>query len=285
MILSTIKKSLKSKPSIDKLKIFIANIRKFGGKYLFFKFVLTYFNYYRIKGNFLNFKTTLDYIRESNKSLIRLGDGEIRLILGKSIDYQKYDYNLEQDLIKIIKNYKHDSPYFLALATDYIQATNKQLKDVNRPDLWVPLKIMYKTIFPKECVYGNVSIFRYIDYFSIDLKFLYEDKTVIFVANENVIELANLKKSKKIIKIVPKTQRNSYFQKDEIMNQIYESMIQFEKSEVVILLSCGPLAKVLTYEISAHGYRALDLGYMFEAVNIHKKIKEYYDLTKHLIVK
>ncbi len=94
------------------------------------------------------------------------------------------------------------------------------------------------------------------DYFSFNLKFAYEDKNIIFVANEEVINLANLNTSKKKIKIFPKTQRNSYFEKDEIMNQIYINMIQFEKTDVIILLSCGPLAKILTYKISNLGYRA-----------------------------
>ena len=41
-------------------------------------------------------------------------------------------------------------------------------------------------------------------------------------------------------------------------------MIKFEQSDIVILLSCGPVAKVLAYEISMLGYRAIDLGFMFE---------------------
>ncbi len=61
------------------------NFRKFGVKFLFFKIILTYFNFYRVKGKFLNLKKTLDYIKETNKSIIRLGNGEISLLSGKSI--------------------------------------------------------------------------------------------------------------------------------------------------------------------------------------------------------
>jgi len=219
---------------------------------------------------------TFDYLKETNKSIIRLGDGEISLLFGKSIIWQKYDYFLEQDLIKLIKNYDKNSPYLLCLPTDFIQATNKKLKKTNRLDIWLPFKIMYMSIFPKNNIYGNGLLFRLMDYFSINLKFAYEDKNIIFVANEEVIEFADLKTSKKFIKIIPKTQRNSYFEKDEIMNQIYNNMIQFEKTDVVILLSCGPLAKVLAYEISNLGYRALDLGFMFEMPYIGRKKKEIF---------
>ena len=148
------------------------NFRKFGVKFLFFKIILTYFNFYRVKGKFLNLKKTLDYIKETNKSIIRLGDGEISLLSGKSIIWQNYDYNLEQDLIKLIKKYNKNSPYLLCLPIDFIQATNnKKLIEINRLKIWLPFKIMYMSIFPKKNIYGNSLIFRLMDYFSFNLKF------------------------------------------------------------------------------------------------------------------
>ena len=105
MIIDKSKKSLISKRFYKKFNLSITNIRKFGVKFLFFKFILTYFDFYRIKGKFLSFKETWDYIINTNKSIIRVGDGEMLLLKGKSILYQKYNYKLEQDLFKIISNY------------------------------------------------------------------------------------------------------------------------------------------------------------------------------------
>lgn len=43
-----------------------------------------------------------------------------------------------------------------------------------------------------------------------------------------------------------------------------------------MIQSCGPLAKVLAYEISNLGYRALDLGSMIEMIYIGRKNKKIY---------
>ena len=45
---------------------------------------------------------TLDYIIENQSSIIRFGDGEMDLMLGKSIPYQVYDENLASQLKEII---------------------------------------------------------------------------------------------------------------------------------------------------------------------------------------
>ena len=258
------------------------DIKTFGTKYIFFKLVLTLFNSYRIKGNFLSFKETFEYIKNTNKSIIRLGDGEILLLMGKSIPYQRADYELEQDLYKIISNYNENSPYLLCIPNHIIQATNKKLKQFNILNLWLPFKIFYMFLFPKKNIYGNAILFRFLDFFSYNIKFVYENKYIIFVANEKIFNIANLKTSKEIIKIIPKTPKNSYFEKDEIMNLIFKNMNKFEKSEVVILLSCGPLAKVLAYEISNLGYRALDLGFMFEMEQHPNHIKILLEFFKKM---
>ena len=45
---------------------------------------------------------TLDYVIENQSSIIRFGDGEMDLMLGKSIPYQVYDENLASQLKEII---------------------------------------------------------------------------------------------------------------------------------------------------------------------------------------
>jgi len=184
MLLDISKKKINFERIFKSFKKNLIDYRKFGLKFLFFKFILKYSDLYRIRGNFLSLKETWDLVINTNKSIIRLGDGEMLLLRGKSIIYQNYSYRLEQGLKKIIKNYDKNSPYLLCLPVDFIQASNKKLKESDRDRIWLNSKIFYMTFFPKKVSYGNALIFRLMNYFSINLKDIYENKNIIFVANE-----------------------------------------------------------------------------------------------------
>lgn len=262
------------------IRNFFQDIHKFGLRFFFFRIILKLFNRFGIKGNFLSFKETYDFIKNSNKSIIRIGDGEIALIMGKSIIYQDYNDNLRDELSHIISSYNENSNYLICIANTILQASNNKLKRLfNNLDIWMEVRIYFLANFPKKLYYGEGNITRLLGHYSINIENKLRESNIIFLANEEVINQANFKK-KNVIKIIPKTKRNSYFERDELMDQIYENLIKFDKSDVVVILSCGPLAKVLAYNISELGYRALDLGYMFESSNIPEGVEFFHKLLK-----
>lgn len=263
-------KSFNSNFLLEYFKTLKEEIQRFGFKYLFFKFIFYAFSSYRIKGKFLSLKGTLEYMKKTNKSVIRLGDGEILLLRGKSMMWQKYSDRLNQELLKIITQYEENSPYLLCIPNHRIQTSNKELRKTNKAKMWTPFKILFMSLFPKKRTYGNAMLFRFLGYLSIEVSDIFEDKNIIYVANEQNLDIANLKTSKEFITIIPKTQKNSYSEKTELLNRIHEKMVKFEKSEVIIFLSCGPLAKILTYELSFTGYRVIDIGYFFEMYQTYK---------------
>lgn len=263
-------KSFNSNFLLEYFKTLKEEIQRFGFKHLFFKFIFYAFSSYRIKGNFLSLKETLEYIKKTNKSVIRLGDGEILLLKGKSMMWQKYSESLYQDILRLITNYNEDSPYLLCIPNHRIQATNKELREYKNVRMWLPFKIFFMTIFPKNVTYGNAMLFRFLGYLSIEVSDIFKDKNIIYVANEQNLNIVNLMTSKEFVTIIPKTQKNSYSEKTDLLNRINEKMVKFEKSEVIIFLSCGPLAKILTYELSFTGYRVIDIGYFFEMYQTYK---------------
>jgi hypothetical protein len=202
-------------------------------------------------------------IKNTDKSIIRYGDGEISLLLGKSIHWQKYSYNLSLDLLTIIKDYSKDSPYILCIPNHRIQANNQELRKTMKLHMWLPFRILFKSIFPNKVIYGNAILFRYMGLLSMNINKYFENLNIIFVANEKVASIANVKSSKKLTKIIVPS-KNAYIKKKEIMEKIKKNLSQYDKTEIIVLLSCGPLAKVLAFELSIIGYRAIDLGHIFE---------------------
>jgi len=244
-------------------------LKKFGLKFFFYKLLLYFFDWYKIKGNFLTYRETFDFIKKSKKSVIRMGDGEILLMMGKSINWQCYDYELDRNLFKIIINYNKNSPYLLCLPNYFLKASNHELKKIKRFKMWYPFKILYLTKFPKDCIYGDALTFRVMGKLSMNINLLFNYKYYIIVANENILNNIDYKNFKKVLKIkVP--QKNAYSHKDIILNEIKKKIIQFHKEEIVALFSCGPLAKILVYEISKIGYRGIDVGYYFNLKELSK---------------
>ena len=128
--------------------------------------------------------------------------------------------------------------------------------------MWLPFKIFFKTIFPKDPIYGNAMVFRKLGMARIELDWLLKNNNVIFVTNRVTSKMANLNISKKLFTILLKD-KNAYFSLKETTNKIYSILKEYGNNDIILLLSCGPIAKVLAYKISIHGYRAIDIGLIF----------------------
>ena len=66
---------------------------------------------------------TLDYVIENKSSIIRFGDGEMDLMLGKSIPYQVYDENLASQLKEII-SFQSDKKLVIGLPNVFSERSN-----------------------------------------------------------------------------------------------------------------------------------------------------------------
>ena len=57
------------------------------------------------KAKILDSEKTVEYVLNTKKSIVRIGDGEFNILNGKSIRYQKYNQKLEQEMEQIIQRY------------------------------------------------------------------------------------------------------------------------------------------------------------------------------------
>ena len=210
---------------------------------------------------------TLDYILEHQSSIARFGDGEAAIMLGQSINYQKYDPKLAEEL-KFIFNQESSPTLIIGLQ----EGLKKRFSFV--PDalaFWRQYLEDYEEFYLEYCKnawYGSTFISRpYIDFVDKSkaksqfekLKKLWEGRDILIVegyASRSGVGNDLFDGAKSIKRIICPS-RHAYDKKNEIM----EAIINHADGRLVLLM-LGPTAKVLAYQLSIKGMQAIDIGHV-----------------------
>ena len=215
----------------------------------------------------LSILDTIDKIIKEDLSVIRFGDGEISLIDGQDLPFQKKDPALVYQLEKIIKS-KHNTVLIcipgmwgkLDIFADY--AYHFIMHHMYRyHHIWNSLLSMNQT-------YGDTNFTRhYLAYKNKEnageifkkLFSIWKEKNVVLIEGAKSRlgvgnDMFNGVKSITRILCPPEDAYSSY---DEIKNEALKI-----NKENLILLSLGPTAKVLAYDLYLLGYRVLDIGHI-----------------------
>ena len=210
---------------------------------------------------------TLDYILEYQSSIARFGDGEAAIMLGQSINYQKYDPNLAEEL-KFIFSQESSSTLVIGLQ----EGLKNRFSFV--PDalaFWRQYLEDYEEFYLDYCKnawYGSTFISRpYIDFLDKSkaksqfekLKKLWEGKDILIVegyASRSGVGNDLFDGAKSIKRIICPS-RHAYDKKNEIMEEIMN-----HADGRLVLLMLGPTAKVLAYQLATKGMQAIDIGHV-----------------------
>lgn len=225
---------------------------------------LTEFNKIKIMEN----KKVIDLIIKEKKSLTRIGDGEIKWIFQSNhYSFQNNDRLLAKRLKEILTQ---NNPNLIIGLPDVFN----DLSIYNRfcKIYWTKILHIYFNKFKKyinyEKEYANTLITRpYIDYVDktkskqsfINLKKIWNNKNIYIVEGEySKLGIGNdLFNNAKNIKRIICPAQNAFECYDEILN----SIINLVKDEM-ILLSLGPSAAVLAYDLSNLNYHCIDIGHI-----------------------
>lgn len=208
---------------------------------------------------------TIEQLVLTEKSLIRLGDGEIKLIAGRDIPFQKKDSTLAERLKDILRE-QNDQ---LLVALPDVFGDLSQYIDTSQK-FWKEHMLFHRREYVKYCVrdkmYENAFFSRpYIMYkdkknqapLFDEMKKIWEGKDIVFVEGEishNAVDVDFFDNAKKIERIIcPSEQAWSVY------NQIYAACKRISK-EKLFLISLGATGKVLTIDLFQEGYRVLDIG-------------------------
>lgn len=232
----------------------------------------------KIKGYFLSIfcnytvasvDDTLDALLLTNKSLIRFGDGELRILIGKGIGFQESDEELRLRLMEILSS-KNET---VLLAVPGPLGDEYQFLTPKAREWWRKSvqneKYYWNKYLSRKRQYYNALVSRF--YVGVDkredseriikkLKLLWERKRLLIIEGnltKNGVgnDLFNGAKEVKRILCPAKNAFRSY-------NKILEQGQKYGGDFDLILISLGPTAKVLAYDLNKSGYRAIDIGHI-----------------------
>ncbi len=221
--------------------------------------------------------TQLSEELKSGKSLIRVGDGEAMISMGRSVHYQDFHSELQFDIKSIIKSYSPDSPYILAVPFFAIQNSPTELRAKKRFRIWRLFRAFFKIRFNHAVGYADAVMFYHSNAFADTLAAHLRGKKVILVTKQDNMTL-ELKKalallSDNITYIVSPT-TNAYNTISKTIQLIDTACGNTLPEKLVILVAIGPAAKSLTYHYAKKSYQALDIGHGIEIIG---QTKDYSD--------
>lgn len=247
----------------------------FNNTRYFFTYVFHYFDSdYSQHASFYSEQELIDLLKQG-KSLIRIGDGEIRMINYGSIgSYEPFNARLREYLVKSVREYTSSSSYILGIPKEYLSMPNSELRKRNLLHCWLTLKTSFTLIFPKDVTYFDAHLFYRGDSFAKVLEPLLADKKVLVVTRKYNIDLMRSTDLGKRISLefieTHDTETFAFF--DEILDQILKK-VGPDTQLYRVVLSTGPASKAFAYELSKRNIISYDLGKGIEAAGRPNEIE------------
>ena len=204
---------------------------------------------------------TVNELIENKKSIARFGDGEFKIIFGKNVGFQIYNKTLKDKLLKVLKSNKNN------LLIGIPQLYN--MKNKHWVDFIEKYKFELAKIINKYKVYyhsGITRIFHQLSNRTIirnyvnNFKRIWNNRNILIIEGEKTrLGIGNdlFNNSKRIQRIICPAE-NAF--------NAYEKILKFIKSlsldkNTLILISLGPTATVLAYDICDFGNQVIDFGH------------------------
>lgn len=235
--------------------------------------------------NVMSKADTIDKLIENDHlSLARFGDGELEMLTFKNIGFQDYNENLSTRLISVLENCPKNKNCLVALPDSFL---NKDKMIFGSSLFWFFHKSFhyskYKKYLHNDYFYGNTSVTRpYHDYVKKNNAKIIFDKFKKLINNRKILIVEgkgtrlgvgnDLLSTASSISRITTVNKNAF----SIYNKIIDAVLKFGTEFDIILISLGPTATLLSYDLSCSGIRAIDTGHIdieYEWMNISAKSK------------
>lgn len=247
----------------------------------------------------LSTEKSIDLIINNEYSIARYGDGELNIIMGGGIHFQDFNESLRRKLIYILQC-KNEN-YFkvgIPIAINTTSGYNKEAATFWKKNMstgrfhWFRLCNIKKEYINASftwCLSDYQNKKEAAEQFKKIIK-IWENKDIFIVEGEksklgvNNTLFSNTKSIKRII--CPDINAYNYY--DEIKHNIIKNL----RNELV-LISLGPTATVLAYELYKKGIRSIDIGHLnfhfnnyIKYFESNRKLSElsYDDYKKSIII-
>ncbi len=232
---------------------------------------------------------TIAGLLEGHRSFGRYGDGEFNIIFGKDIEFQKYSNELSERLLSILKTKEKD--FYVGVPKFYFYPDNR-LRLPQRYFLrgWVrENRAEIASLLSRDVLYYDTCATQLYairedenlkSYFNLMRK-IWHGNRILVVCGENSFKKVStdLVNNSLEVSFIRGPSRNAFESYSELLAQV----LQYSK-DTVVLISLGPTATVMAYDLHKLGYKAIDIGHAFkdyqmftkkETMNIDS-IAEYY---------
>lgn len=226
-----------------------------------------YLNKNRKVPNVLSLEDTVDKILKEKLSVIRFGDGEMSLMENCDLEFQTTNLELASKLKAVLK--ATDSSLLICVPGFF-----KKLDHYSSRAFWFILHHLFRygnvwsELLSFDQVYGDAYLTRpYLSYkdrsksdqlFTNILSIWKDAKVVLIEGEKSRLGVGNdLFSEVKSLERILCPSENAYSKYDAIKNEA----LKIDKSKL-ILISLGPAAKVLAYELFKLGYRVVDVGHI-----------------------
>ncbi len=237
-----------------------------------FEFGYEDFSNIRISDSF----ETIAKILEGRLSFGRYGDGEFNIIFGKNIEFQKYSLKLAGRLLSVLNS--NDRNFCIGIPQFYFYP-DLRLRPPQRRFVrgWVRenRNKIISLLSTKKQYYDTCATQLYAlrndanleVYFNLIRK-IWHSKKVLVVCGENSFKKVTpdlVDNSLEAIYVVGPS-KDAFERYDELISQVLNST-----KDTVVLISLGPTATVMAYDLHKLGYQAIDIGHAFKDYCMFKK--------------
>jgi glycosyltransferase family protein len=210
---------------------------------------------------------TIDRIIIDRCSVSRFGDGELKLLSGKDISFQKHTILLQDKLRNTLKSQEDQHLVCIPDVFAYNDAYTITYRKEWKRHL-IKFRFNWYRSLDRNKEYFNAFISRcylpFLDaaksnlYFK-KLKKIWDQRDVLIVEGEfSRLGVGNdLFDNAKTIKRILCPSKNAFEKYEEIFTHVKT----FDK-KILILLALGPTASVLAYDLHRAGYQAIDIGHI-----------------------
>lgn len=219
---------------------------------------------------------TLEKIAANNYSVSRYGDGEIEICMGGGIYFQEYDARLSRNLREILTDESVENllvciaphvrfSYRLTCRTrNFVYKFFSRRKD-SYLGLLNPQKKYGSTYIsrPDSFVFEEGQLERYRSL----LRKIWENRDVLIITGQGsrFDLIPKLFDNIRSCEYIYGLSEHAFREYDKLLAEI-----KLHAKDKLVLLSLGPTATVLAYDLAKEGYQAIDLGHLSSCYEIAK---------------
>ena len=231
------------------------------------------------------FEETLDALLASDASFIRFGDGEVFLIEGKSIGFQKANPQLSKRLREILRS--QEKNIFIGINYHYYYADLSNFHDYVKfvyRSFITPIREMLSThLLANKNYYatGVTGLYNTVKNYDFETWFakwrkLWEGKEITVICGDRVFKNIhhNIFDNARSIHYQYIPSADAFASYDKILQQANTI-----SSDRLIILIAGPTAKPLAFDLARQGRRVLDLGHLAKDYDAYRKAMKTDKIT------